>query len=211
VAFHDTIAERYPALLFPTRWNRWLWRAKVRIALARARRVMTVSQSSARDVESILGVPADHIDVVSEAPDARFRPISDPAVTREVFKKGYSIPFEWRNAENIAILRRAYKARSSNSPAGTAVIRSPGGISQRARSDACRPNWDNRPAACSIWASACSRSGSGNRPSRSRRAYPATTAVGALNSCESTLNTGAHSMENLIIRPQMARILSSTC
>ena len=47
VAFHDTIAERYPDLVFPTRRNRWLWAAKVAIArrqaVQEARRVVRES------------------------------------------------------------------------------------------------------------------------------------------------------------------------
>lgn len=78
VAFHDTIPERYPELVFPTRANRWLWRAKVALARRQARRVMTVSQASARDLVDVLGFPADRIDVVSEAADPRFRRLDDP-------------------------------------------------------------------------------------------------------------------------------------
>jgi alpha-1,3-rhamnosyl/mannosyltransferase len=77
VAFHDTIAERYPELVFPTRYNRWLWRLKVRLACLQAHRVMTVSDASKRDLESILGIREDRIDVVSEAPARPFLPSAD--------------------------------------------------------------------------------------------------------------------------------------
>ncbi|HEX5069605.1 MAG TPA: hypothetical protein VFV78_05250, partial [Vicinamibacterales bacterium] len=33
VTVHDAIAERFPALTLPTRFDRWAWRAKVRLAL----------------------------------------------------------------------------------------------------------------------------------------------------------------------------------
>ena len=72
VTFHDTIAERYPNLVFPSRRNRWLWSAKVAIARFQAERFMTVSQASAQDLDRILGVPADRIDIVTEAASPRF-------------------------------------------------------------------------------------------------------------------------------------------
>lgn len=66
VTFHDTIAERYPRLVFPARRNELFWRAKVALARLQARRVMTVSRASARDLEEMLGIPAARIDVVTE-------------------------------------------------------------------------------------------------------------------------------------------------
>ena len=80
VTFHDAIPERFPQLVFPTRRNRWLWRAKVALALRQATRVLTVSQASARDLETVLGVPRARIDLVSEAADPRFRPLGEAAV-----------------------------------------------------------------------------------------------------------------------------------
>ncbi len=77
VAFHDTVAERYPDLVFPTRRNRWFWRAKIALASRQARRVITVSHASAKDLEDILGIARNRIDVVSEAADSRFMRLSD--------------------------------------------------------------------------------------------------------------------------------------
>jgi glycosyltransferase involved in cell wall biosynthesis len=79
VVFHDTIAERFPELVFPTRRNRIFWNAKVALAKRQAKRAVTVSRASARDLELRLGVPAERIDVVSEAADPQFRPLDDPA------------------------------------------------------------------------------------------------------------------------------------
>jgi glycosyltransferase involved in cell wall biosynthesis len=77
VCYHDTTAERLPELLFPTRLNHRLWQLKTALARFQTTRAMTVSQSSARDVENILGIPRDRIDVVTEAADPVFRPIDD--------------------------------------------------------------------------------------------------------------------------------------
>jgi glycosyltransferase involved in cell wall biosynthesis len=80
VCYHDTTAERVPELLFRTRRNRWLWRAKTGLGRLQTTRAMTVSQSSAADVERILRIPRRRIDVVTEAPARVFRVIDDPAV-----------------------------------------------------------------------------------------------------------------------------------
>jgi alpha-1,3-rhamnosyl/mannosyltransferase len=77
VCFHDATAERFPELLFPTRFNRALWRAKTALAKLQATRAMTISRASAADLQSILGLPASRIDVVTEAAGPAFRTIDD--------------------------------------------------------------------------------------------------------------------------------------
>jgi glycosyltransferase involved in cell wall biosynthesis len=84
VAFHDTIAERYPRMMFPTRRNELFWRAKCALAKHQARRVMTVSRASAEDIERFHGVGADRIDLVTEAADPVFRPPGDLAASNAV-------------------------------------------------------------------------------------------------------------------------------
>ena len=81
VCYHDATAERLPELLFPTRRNRWLWRAKTALARAQTTRAMTVSETSATDLEQLLRIPRRRIDVVTEAADPGFRVIGDPAVS----------------------------------------------------------------------------------------------------------------------------------
>jgi alpha-1,3-rhamnosyl/mannosyltransferase len=80
VCYHDSTAERLPHLLFPTRMNHRLWQAKTALAKLQTTRAMTVSNSSAADLRDILRIPADRIDVVTEAADPVFRLIDDPAV-----------------------------------------------------------------------------------------------------------------------------------
>jgi len=79
VCFHDATAERMPELLFPTRLNRLLWRAKTALARWQSTRAMTISQSSAADLESLLHIAPERIDVVTEAPAPAFRVLEDPA------------------------------------------------------------------------------------------------------------------------------------
>lgn len=87
ICYHDTTAERIPELLFPTRWNHRLWQLKTALARLQTTRAMTVSQSSANDVEHILGISGERIDVVTEAADPIFRPIDDPAVAAAARKR----------------------------------------------------------------------------------------------------------------------------
>lgn len=80
VCYHDATAERLPQLLFPTWRNHLFWRAKTALARRQTTRAMTVSESSAADLENILRFPKHRIDVVTEAADSIFRIIDDPAV-----------------------------------------------------------------------------------------------------------------------------------
>ncbi len=80
VCYHDTTAERLPELLFPTKLNHRLWQVKTALARLQTTRAMTVSQSSAADLENILHIPRERIDVVTEAADPVFRLIDDPVL-----------------------------------------------------------------------------------------------------------------------------------
>jgi glycosyltransferase involved in cell wall biosynthesis len=73
VCFHDTIAESFPDLVFPDRWSRWSWGAKVWLALRQATRVMTVSQSSRDSLVKRFAIPLEKVDLVTEGPGQIFR------------------------------------------------------------------------------------------------------------------------------------------
>jgi alpha-1,3-rhamnosyl/mannosyltransferase len=79
VCYHDCTAERFPEYLFPTRLNHRLWQAKTWLALRQTTRAMTVTETSARDIESILHVPRARIDVVTEGADPVFRMLGPAA------------------------------------------------------------------------------------------------------------------------------------
>ncbi|MFZ1726846.1 MAG: glycosyltransferase family 1 protein [Albidovulum sp.] len=79
MCFHDTIPERFPDLIFPSRRNFRLWQAKIWLAKMQAARVMTVSQASADDLSDILGIRAGKIDLTTEGADPVFSPITDRA------------------------------------------------------------------------------------------------------------------------------------
>ena len=91
ICYHDTTAERLPHLLFPTKLNHRLWQVKTALARWQTTRAMTVSQSSARDLEAILHIPKEKIDVVTEAANPVFRVIVDRAVAQAAMAR-YGIP-----------------------------------------------------------------------------------------------------------------------
>jgi len=74
VGVHDTIADRHPRLAFSSRRHELFWRWKVRLALAQARTVLTVSEYSKRSIQQWFGIPASRIRVMYEAAAPRFQP-----------------------------------------------------------------------------------------------------------------------------------------
>jgi alpha-1,3-rhamnosyl/mannosyltransferase len=96
VCIHDTIPERFPDLIFPTRRNHWLWTAKSWLAKRQATRILTVSKASADDISAILRVPRDRIDITTEGASDTFRPLRDPSrglATRARFGVPPGAPF----------------------------------------------------------------------------------------------------------------------
>lgn len=77
ICYHDATAERIPHLLFPTKLNHRLWQVKTALAKFQTTRAMTISQSSANDLENILGFPKQKIDLVTEGADEIFQVIDD--------------------------------------------------------------------------------------------------------------------------------------
>lgn len=74
LGIHDAIADRNPAFSFPSKYHHGLWRAKNRLALKQADRVVTVSGYAARCITQSYSISPSMIRVVPEAPAACFRP-----------------------------------------------------------------------------------------------------------------------------------------
>ena len=74
VTIHDAIAERYPQLTLPSRKARLFWRAKVKLAIAQARLVLTVSEFSARELAEVLGLSPARLRVSQRPRSARNLP-----------------------------------------------------------------------------------------------------------------------------------------
>jgi len=91
VCYHDTTAERFPELVFPTKLNQRLWQLKTLLARFQTTRAMTVSRTSARDLEEVLRIPSRKIDVVTEGADPVFR-VNIDGVTSDKARIQYRIP-----------------------------------------------------------------------------------------------------------------------
>lgn len=89
VTVYDLSFVHYPQVLSPTR--RLYLRLFTRLTCQRARRVIAISESTARDVVATLGVPADKVDVAAPGynPDVH-KPL--PAETVAVFRRQKNLP-----------------------------------------------------------------------------------------------------------------------
>lgn len=95
VTLHDAIAERFPALTLPSRRARLFWRAKVRLALAQADVVLTVSHFAARELAEVLGVRRERIRVAGEAPAGAYVPSSAGAIAATAAAIGLPAGARW--------------------------------------------------------------------------------------------------------------------
>jgi glycosyltransferase involved in cell wall biosynthesis len=104
-------------LLFPAHHElrNTLHEQRFRRGAARARRVIAVSESTRRDVESVLHVPPERIRVIYSAPDPAFTADGhDPALDRQILER-YSIALPFvlyagaiRTQKNVARLVEAF-------------------------------------------------------------------------------------------------------
>lgn len=95
VTVHDTIVERFPELTIPSRRARLFWRAKVRLALAQARIVLTVSRHAARDLATLFRLSEDRIRVAEAAPAEDFQPGSRADADRVTARMGIPAGARW--------------------------------------------------------------------------------------------------------------------
>lgn len=115
VTVHDAIADRYPELTLPSWRARTFWRAKVWLALAQARIVMTVSDYAAREITEVLGVRPDRIRVALEAPAEAYNVPASPGAI-EHMRATFGLPEQgwlvyvggFNPHKNIDILVRAH-------------------------------------------------------------------------------------------------------
>jgi glycosyltransferase involved in cell wall biosynthesis len=79
VTMHDTLAFDHPGLVFPTWQGRVSWTLKEHAAAKWADRILTVSETSRRDLLRWFRLPGDKVSVVTEGPSEVFgpRPLGD--------------------------------------------------------------------------------------------------------------------------------------
>jgi glycosyltransferase involved in cell wall biosynthesis len=87
VTMHDTLALAHPELVFPTRQGRLAWLLKEHVAARLADRIVTVSETSRRDLQAWFRLPDDRLCVVTEGPAPAFRPGHSGAEARAVLHK----------------------------------------------------------------------------------------------------------------------------
>lgn len=95
VTIHDAIVERFPELTLPTRRARLFWTLKVRLALAQATRVLTVSDYAADDLVRVLGVRRERLRVAPEAAASIFTPSPPEDVRRAGEAAGVPVGAPW--------------------------------------------------------------------------------------------------------------------
>jgi glycosyltransferase involved in cell wall biosynthesis len=88
---HDTLAIAHPHLVFPTRRGRLAWLLKEHAAARMADRIVTVSETSRRDLQAWFRLPANKLRVITEGPDPIFRPETENTRAEEVLR-GFAIP-----------------------------------------------------------------------------------------------------------------------
>jgi glycosyltransferase involved in cell wall biosynthesis len=118
VGIHDTIADRNPQFAFSSPKQHWLWRAKVRLALAQADTILTVSQYSKRSIAEWFHVPPGRIAVVQEAASPQFyaRHFEPPLRPFALYAGGIS------PNKNLALLIRAFSRSEARSRGAQLVL-----------------------------------------------------------------------------------------
>src|SRR5262249_55629897 len=76
VGVHGTTTTEFRELTLPTRKDALFWRLKEGSAIRRATRLFTVSEAARAALVDKLGLRAERVAVVPEAPDSAFRPRS---------------------------------------------------------------------------------------------------------------------------------------
>ncbi len=94
VTIHDVIADRHPEATFPNKRLLAFWKAKQRLALFQADRVLTVSEASKAALCDYFGLVPDRVGVATEAASDTFRPITPGPETAAVLARASVSPDE---------------------------------------------------------------------------------------------------------------------
>jgi glycosyltransferase involved in cell wall biosynthesis len=111
VTVHDLSFMRYPELF--NRPNRLYLKVATRIATRQARRVIAVSESTKRELVTLLGAPADKIVAIPNGVEPSFRPL--PREEVETFRRAKGLPDRFilclatlEPRKNLGLLVRAF-------------------------------------------------------------------------------------------------------
>jgi len=111
ITVHDLAFLLYPSILTPDSARYY---GQIRRAVESAEGIIAVSHNTQRDMQQLLGVPADRVTVIHHAAEERFRPLSDQAeVDRYLAREGLPRDFilfvgTVEPRKNLTTLLRAY-------------------------------------------------------------------------------------------------------
>jgi glycosyltransferase involved in cell wall biosynthesis len=94
VTMHDILALAHPELVFPTWSGRVSWALKEHAAARLADLILTVSEAARRDLVSWFKLPESRVRVITEAPEAVFRPIAPGAESDAALRRAGISPGE---------------------------------------------------------------------------------------------------------------------
>jgi glycosyltransferase involved in cell wall biosynthesis len=87
VTMHDTLALAHPELVFSNWKGRLAWKVKEHAAARWADRIVTVSESARRDLLAWFRLPEHKVALMTEGPDAVFRPLADSPGSAAVLER----------------------------------------------------------------------------------------------------------------------------
>ncbi len=125
VTVYDLSFVHYPEVLPAAR--RLYLRLLTRLSCARARRVIAISRSTARDLVAVFGLPADRIDVAAPGVGPQFAPL--PAGEVAEFRRAKGLPERFllflgtlEPRKNLPVLLRAYARLPQADRAAVALV-----------------------------------------------------------------------------------------
>jgi glycosyltransferase involved in cell wall biosynthesis len=114
VTIHDLTLNFYPGKKMASPLHRAAYHLTLKSAVKKARKVITVSQNTKKDLQILLKTPSSKIEVIYEGVHEKFKPLHDAAIVKEV-KDKYRLdkPYllytgVWRSHKNLPNLIRAF-------------------------------------------------------------------------------------------------------
>jgi glycosyltransferase involved in cell wall biosynthesis len=130
VTIHDAIAEQFPKLTLPSPRARLFWQLKVKLALAQASVLVTVSDFAAAEIAKVHGIRRSRLRVALEAPSSTYRPSeSDGEIAMAAARAGLPADAAWityvggfNPHKNVDVLLRARREASRRLTAPLHVV-----------------------------------------------------------------------------------------
>ena len=121
ITVHDLIFDHYPTAM-PMWWAWPYYRLLMGLSVQKARRVVTVSQSTAHDLANLYRLASEKLLVAPEGAEEGFKPLDDPAA-RQALRRRYELPQEFilavgarRPHKNLGRLVHAFAAIHTTVP-----------------------------------------------------------------------------------------------